>query len=175
MVHQQYRIERLERHHDRAAFSCGEDSHDTYLHKRARQDAERYVAAVFVLNDPAPHRVTGYYTLSSASVALADLPEEVRRTLPRYPHVPAVLLGRLAVDRAFHGQHLGEVLLFDALRRAFIVGTREIAAMAVVVDALHDRACAFSERYGFQRFPTNENRLFLPMPTIAPLLAEDET
>ncbi|MFN8593502.1 MAG: GNAT family N-acetyltransferase [Thermomicrobiales bacterium] len=174
MTQQQYRIERLGRHHDRAAFTCGEDSLDTYLRQRARQDADRNVAAVFVLGDPTTDRVAGYYTLSSASVTLDDLPEAMRRALPRYPLVPVVLLGRLAIDRAFHGQGLDEVLLYDALQRAFTVGTREIAAMAVIVDALHDRARGFYEQYGFQRFPSNEYRLFLPMTTIAQLLAEGD-
>jgi ribosomal protein S18 acetylase RimI-like enzyme len=171
---QRYRIERLGRHHDRVAFSCGEDSLDTYLRQRARQDATRNVATAFVLHDAQEHRVAGYYTLSAASVQLENLPTEMHRELPRYPHVPVVLLGRLAIDRGYQGQGLGEILLFNALRRAFDVGTQEIAAMAVIVEALHDSARAFYERYGFRRFADNEHRLFLPMRTIAQLLAEDD-
>lgn len=169
-----YRVERLTRHHDRAAFSCGEDSLDSYLRERARRDADRHVATVFILHDPQANLVAGYYTLSASSVLLADLPLEMQRTLPRYPQAPVVLLGRLAIDRDYQGQNLGEALLFDALRRAFDVGTEQIAAMAVVVDALHDRARAFYEPYGFQRFPDDEYRLLMPMQTIAQLLAEDE-
>jgi GNAT superfamily N-acetyltransferase len=171
---QRYRIERLGRHHDRAAFSCGEDSLDSYLRERARQDASRNVATVFVLHDAQEHRVAGYYTLSAASVQLDTLPMEMQGQLPRYPNVPVVLLGRLAIDQGYQGRDLGEALLFNALRRAFDVGTQQIAAMAVVVDALHDRARAFYERYGFQRFPDNEYQLFLPMRTIAQLLAEGD-
>ena len=174
MADQRYRIERLERHHDRAAFSCGEESLDTYLRQRARQDATRNVATVFVLYDSQEGRVAGYYTLSAASVQLDNLPPDAQRELPRYPHVPVVLLGRLAIDQGYQGQNLGEVLLFNALRRGFDVGTQEIAAMAVIVDALHDRARAFYERYGFQRLVDNEYQLFLPMRTIAQLLAEDD-
>jgi hypothetical protein len=65
-------------------------------------------------------------------------------------------------------------LLFDALRRAFTAGTQEIAAMALIVAALHDRARAFYERYSFQRFPDNGPRLFLPMQTIGQLLEEGD-
>jgi GNAT superfamily N-acetyltransferase len=171
----QFRVERLGRDDDRAAFSCGEDSLDTYLHQRARRDADRYVAAVFVLSAPETNRVIGYYTLSSSSVDVADMPAETQRVLPKYPQAPVVLLGRLTIDRAYQGQHLGEALLYDALRRAFTVGTQEIAAMAVIVDALHDRARTFYEQYGFQRLPNTEYRLFLPMQTIAQLLAADDT
>jgi GNAT superfamily N-acetyltransferase len=170
---ERYRIDRLGRHHDRAAFSCGEDALDTYLRRQARQDADRHLAAVFILFDPQSNRVAGYYTLSASSVQLADLPAEMQRRLPRYPHVPVVLLGRLAVNQHYQGQALGQALLFDALRRAFDFGTREIAAMAVIVDALHDRARTFYERYGFRRF-SDENRLFLPMQTIERLLDEGD-
>jgi ribosomal protein S18 acetylase RimI-like enzyme len=170
---QRYRVERLGRHHDRAAFSCGEDSLDAYLRQRARQDADRHAATVFVLVDGQERRIVGYYTLNASAVQLQDLPPETQRTLPRYPLAPVILLGRLAIDRDYQDRHLGEALLFDALRRAFDVGTREIAAMAVIVDALHDRARTFYERYGFQRFPDNEYQLFLPMRTIAQLIAVD--
>lgn len=171
---QRYRIERLERHHDRAAFSCGEESLDSYLRQRARQDSTRNVATVFVLFDSQEHRVAGYYTLSAASVQLENLPPDAQRNLPRYSHVPVILLGRLAIDRDYHGRGLGEALLFNALRRAFVVGTQQIAAMAVVVDALHDRARQFYEQYGFQRFPDNAYQLFLPMRTITELLADND-
>jgi GNAT superfamily N-acetyltransferase len=170
-----YRVERLGRHHHRAAFSCGEETLDAYLRQRARQDDDRNVAKAFVLYDSQDDRVAGYYTLSSAAVQLEDLPPETQRQLPRYPHVPVILLGRLAIDRDYQDQHLGEVLFFDALRRAFTAGTQEIGAMAVIVDALHDRARTFYERYGFQRFPDNEYQLFLPMRTIAHLIADDDT
>lgn len=175
MASQRYRVERLARHHNRAGFSCGEVSLDAYFQQRARQDADRHVATVFVLVDNYEEgRVAGYYTLSASSVHLADLPPETQRTLPRYPLAPVVLLGRLAIDQDYQGQDLGEVLLFNALRRAFGVGTREIAAIGVIVDALHDRARAFYERYGFRRFPDNDGRLFLLMPTIGQLLEEGD-
>jgi GNAT superfamily N-acetyltransferase len=169
-----YRVERLGRHHDRAAFSCGEKTLDTYLQQRARQDDDRNVAKAFVLYDTQDDQVTGYYTLSAAAVRLEDLPADAQRNLPRYPHAPVILLGRLTIDRIYQGQHFGEALLFNALRRAFHVGTREIGAVAVIVDALDDRACAFYEQYGFQRFPDNELSLFLPMQTIEQLLEVDD-
>lgn len=174
MASQRYRVERLARHHNRAGFSCGEVSLDTYLRQRARQDADRHVATVFVLVDDHEGRVAGDYTLSAASVRLEDLPAETRRALPRYPLVPVILLGRLAIDQDYQGRDLGAVLLFNALRRAFDVGTREIAAIGVIVEALHDRARSFYERYGFLRFPDDDYRLFLLMPTIGQLLEDGD-
>jgi GNAT superfamily N-acetyltransferase len=172
---QRYRVERLGAHHDRTAFACGEEALDAYLRQRARQDDERNVAKVFVLVDSHDNRLAGYYTLSASAVQLDALPPDARRKLPRYPLVPVVLLGRLAADRQYHGQGLGEALLFDALRRAFDVGTQQIAATAVIVDALHERARPFYGRHGFHRFGDDEFRLFLMMETISRLLDTDDS
>jgi len=70
---------------------------DEYLKERAGQDMRRRVAAVFVLvPEDEPERIAGFYTLSSASIVLGELPEGIVKKLPRYPMVPAVLIGRLA-------------------------------------------------------------------------------
>ena len=162
-----YPVERLQGHHNRTVFSCGEVSLDDYLRQRAKQDDDRNVAKVFVLYDPELNRIAGYYTLSASAIALENVPSETQRKLPRYPLVPVILLGRLAFDLDYRNQGLGEALLFDALRRALDVGTQQIAATAVIVDALHDRARAFYEQYGFLRLANDEYRLLLPMATIA--------
>ncbi len=111
--------------------------------------------------------MAGYYTLSSHSIDLGELPAHVARKLPRYPLVPATLLGRLAVDRRYKGQELGERLLVDALRRA-LTQSAQIAA-AVTVDAIDDPAARFYGHFGFIPFPDRPDRLFLLMKTIAAL------
>lgn len=156
------RIEPLTRRHDRATFSCGEASLDRYLQKQASQDLARGVAAVFVIIDARQERVAGYYTLSSAQIALDTIPEEMRRRLPRYPDVPAVLLGRLAVDEAYRGRRLGQRMLVDAFQR--VQATRQnVTTWAIIVDALNDRARLFYEYFGFVRLQDDPYRLFLPM------------
>jgi GNAT superfamily N-acetyltransferase len=162
-------IEPLGSEHDRAAFSCGVAALDRYLQQQAGQDARRHVAAPFILRAAGSPRIIGYYTLSSFTVQATDLPPDLAKQLPRYPELPAILLGRLAVDRRFAGQGHGKVLLIDALRRS-LEYSRQVAAMAVVVDAKDDDARTFYERYGFQCFPNYEYRLFLPMKTIEQLM-----
>lgn len=168
MAPEGFRIEPLGPRHDRAAFSCGVEPLDRYFHQQAGQDVSRKLAAVYVLHDTATARVAGYYTLSAISIEPASLPEEVARRLGRYPVFPAILLGRLAVDRRYRGRRLGQLLLLDALHRSLRLST-EIGAMAVVVDAKDDAARAFSEHHQFQRFQDDASRLFLPMRTIAQL------
>jgi GNAT superfamily N-acetyltransferase len=162
------RVEPLSDRHDRAGFASGVEPLDRYLREQAGQDARRRIASCFVLvagNDPAP---IGFYTLAATSVALAELPEALAKRLPRYPVVPATLMGRLAVDAARHGQGHGELLLFDAFARAL---RNEIASYAFVVDAKDDKAAQFYARYRFIPVVAGGRRLFVPMAEIAKLFS----
>jgi ribosomal protein S18 acetylase RimI-like enzyme len=148
--------------HDRAAFDSGSEPLNRYLREQVSQDVRRRVAACFVaLADG--QRIAGYYTLASASLLLADLPASIGKKLPRYPTVPAVRMGRLAVDQAFKGRGLGGALLADALDRA---ARSEIAAYALIVDAKDESAAAFYQHHGFIALPDSSHTLFLPLATV---------
>jgi predicted GNAT family N-acyltransferase len=110
--------------------------------------------------------VAGYYTLSATSVALVDLPPAIAKRLPRYPALPATLLGRLAVHQQRRGQGFGELLLFDAFSRTL---RSEIASHVLVVDAKDEVAQTFYERYRFLKLVSAGRRLFLPLAEIAML------
>ncbi len=165
------RIEPLAGHHVREAFTCGVPELDDYLRQRAGQDLRSNVAACYVLAESADERtVRGYYTLSSYAIDVGDLPVAMSRRLPRYPRVPAALLGRLAVDRAFQKRGFGELLLVDAMRRTLEIAAR-IGLHALVVDAKDVGAAAFYLGYGFIPFPSEGLRLFMPVRTIEKALA----
>ena len=167
-----FKVEPLGKKHDRAAFSCGEDSLDQYLKNQAGQAVGKNLAAVFALT-PDGARVAGYYTLSPYAGKLDEIPEELSRKLTRMQEVPATLLGRLARSVEFRGQGIGEILLVDALRKAFRNSTR-VASWAVIVDAKDGKSAEFYKRYGFIPFPTRPNRLFLPMTSIQKMFKEEE-
>jgi ribosomal protein S18 acetylase RimI-like enzyme len=163
----QYRIEPLGDHHNRAAFSCGVEALDRYLQKQAGQDASKHVAAVFVITLDGEN-IAGFYTLSAHVISLTDLPENVAKKLPRYPNVPATLLGRLAVSKSFRGRNIGQLLLLDAFKRV-LANTREVASAVVAVDAKNESAREFYLRHDFIPLPSNSNRLFYPVKTIEKL------
>jgi ribosomal protein S18 acetylase RimI-like enzyme len=155
--------EPLSNQHDRTHFHCGVLVLNDYLKKYAEQDVKRKASAVFVLViRSAPHRIIGFYTLCATSVALSDLPEEMIRKLPRYPEIPAILVGRLARDVNHPG--VGELLLADAIARCVRV-TSEVAASLIVVDSKGDVATRFYEKHGFLSLPKLESRMFLPIQT----------
>ena len=163
-----YRIEPLADRHDRSGFACGVEPLDRYLRTQAGQDARRRTASCFVAVEEGGRTVAGYYTLAATSLMLTDLPPGLVKRLPRYPAVPATLMGRLAVDQRHHGRRLGELLLFDAFARTL---RSDIATYAFVVDAKDDAAQAFYARYRFLTLAPGGRRLFLPVAEIAKLFA----
>jgi ribosomal protein S18 acetylase RimI-like enzyme len=165
----QYRIERLADKHDRAAFSCGVEALDRYLQRQAGQDVSRHVAAAFVVT-PDGKTIAGFYTLSAHVLNLGELPESLAKRLPRYPTVPATLLGRLAVSIDFRGQGIGELLLLDAFKRV-LANTQEVGATALVVDAKDQRAREFYLRHDFIPLPSQPNRLFYTVKTMEKLFS----
>ena len=156
----------LDSSHDRSGFSSGVSALDAYFRQQATQDARRNVARCFVAQDEA-EPIAGYYTLASASVPLLALPENLAKKLPRYPSIPAVRMGRLAVDRNFQGQRLGAGLLADALMRTL---RAEIAAYALLVDAKDETAAAFYRHHGFAALPQSPLKLMLPLAVAAKML-----
>ena len=101
---------------------------------------------------------------------IGSWPEHVAKTLPRYPVVPATLLGRLAIERQLQGRGAGAHLLMDALHRSW-QASRQVASVAVVVDAKDRRAVELYTRYEFIPFDDVPTKLFLPMRVIEQVCA----
>jgi predicted N-acetyltransferase YhbS len=118
---------------------------DEWLKRRARRNEAEGASRTFVAC--AGRRVVGYYSLAAGSILHAEATGKVRRNMP--DPVPALLLGRLAVDRSWHGKGLGGDLLQDAVLRA--VGAAEtVGVRALLVHAMSEQAKAFYERHGFR-------------------------
>lgn len=159
-MRQQFRIEPLSAAHDRSGFVCGADALDRYFREQASQDVKRRIASCFVAVSVDTKEAAGFYTLAAASVALSNLAPELIKKLPRYPVVPAALLGRLAIAQRYQGKGLGGVLLSDAILR---VARVELGVFALLVDAKDDAAQRFYEHYGFTVLSGAERRLCLPI------------
>jgi GNAT superfamily N-acetyltransferase len=159
-VTEQFRIEPLSSGHDRSRFSSGSAPLDRYLREQASQDIKRRIATCFVAVSVHTKEVAGFYTLTATSVALSALAPEIVRKLPRYPVVPAVLLGRLAVAQNYQGKGLGGVLLGNAILR---IARAELGVFAMLVDAKDETAQRFYEHYGFTLLPGVDRRLCLPI------------
>ncbi len=163
-----FRLDVLGTAHDRREFGCGVEPLDRYFREHVTQDVRRRLTNCFVAIETDTDRVAAVYTLAASSLSFADLPPEETKRLPRYPVLPAVLIGRLAVDRRFHGRGLGSALLADAAGR---VMQADPAVFTILVDAKNDDAAAFYRHHGFKPLPSNPRRLWLPVATAAKALS----
>lgn len=162
-----FAIEPLSNSHDRSDFSCGNVRIDAYFLKAVSQDVKRDYAACFVARELTTDRIAGFYTLSSSNVPLTEVPKPLAKKLPRYPAVPAVLIGWLARHNDFAGIGLGEALLVDAIRT---VANAPIGAHAVFADAIDDKAAAFYTAFGFTPLLERPRTLYLPLSVALSLI-----
>ncbi len=153
--------EALHRDHPRESFVSGVAALDRYLRELALQDAKRRIAGCYVAVT-GEGEIAGFYTLAATHLPMDALPRETTKKLPRYPVVPAMLMGRLAVATKRQKQGLGRALVADAVIRTSRLG---IGAFALVVDAKDEGAVAFYEANDFVRIPNGARRLFLPIAT----------
>lgn len=138
--------------------ASGEESLDRYLSDRALTNHLADLGRCYVCIDTDTEKVLGYYTLSAVAVEHADLPGKVRRNASN--PVPAVLLGRLAIDTKAQGSGLGRFLVRDAILSTLAAADR-IGVRILLVHALHEQAAAFYEKLGFKRSPTDPLHLYL--------------
>jgi len=162
-----WRIELLNKQHDRSDFDCGAEGLNRFLLQHAGQNARKDISRTYVVVSGQSLVVVAYYTLSSGSLAFETMPEGPASRLPRYP-IPTAHIGRLAVDKRYQDRRLGAIILADALKRVAALADR-IGIHAVTVHALNDRARSFYLTFGFLPLRDDPYHLFLPMATIRKL------
>jgi GNAT superfamily N-acetyltransferase len=143
--------------HDVSDFFSGEDVLDEWLRKRALSNQKIGASKTYVTCAGNTQRVAGYYALSMGQILNHDVPGSMRRNMP--VAIPAVTLGRLAVDKTWQGHRLGQGLLQDAIGRA-VKASKDVSARLLIVHAISKQAEGFYEHHGF-------TRLALETPTFA--------
>jgi len=159
----------LQKQHNRSDFDSKTPLLDEYIRKQASQDVRKDLSACYVLTDNVD-RVIAYYTLSGNTIPQEGIPNDLLKKLklpPSYIDLPAVLLGRLAVDQKHKGKRYGELLLMDALQRCLILSS-QLGTLAVIVDPIDGESKSFYQKYGFLSLKDSE-KMFIPMITIKEL------
>ena len=159
-------FEKISRKVDRDSFDCGVAGLNEYVKRYALQNLKKNVGVtIAAVAEGNRKRILGYYSVSMAQVEFELLPADLVKGLPRYP-VPAMRLGKLAVDRSAQGLGVGAALLRDALLRAVEL-SRKVGTCVVLVDASDENAKKFYEQYGFIPLTDIPLMLVLPVETIA--------
>ncbi len=143
---------------DLAEFDSGEPSLDEWL--RGRALTNQATGASRCLVTCRDGCVVGYYALATGSVLRIEASRRVGHGMTE--PIPVVLLGRLAVDRKEHGNHVDGNLIRDEIVRTVEAG-EIIGVRALLVHALHDRARDFYLHHDFEPSPTDPMHLMLLM------------
>lgn len=159
--------EPLREDHDLASFDCGKPELDSWLREYALHAIAMRTARVFVWTDDL--RVVAYYTLNGHQVNRDDVPPRIGRGGPAV--LPAVLVGKLALDQSLRGHGLGGDLVVDAFER-ILTATSIVAARVVVVDAIDEEAVSFWEHFGFIRTAPDSPRLIQKLSSIEKALSD---
>jgi len=152
-----------------ADFDSGEPSLNEWLKKRAFKNHMSGASRCFVLCAGA--NVIGYYSLSAGAISHETAPKSMRRNMPS--PLPVLLLGRLAVDKRYHNQGIGQALMRDAMLRAVNVAG-DAGVFALLVHALSDQAKQFYLSRGFVESPLQSMTLIMTIETIRSILAEPD-
>ncbi len=146
--------------HDAASFNCGEPALDDWLRERAWNNMQAAASRTYVLCPSGSRQIIGYFALSMGQILAQDVTGAMRRNMPRA--IPAVVLGRLAIDLAWQGKGLGRAMLADILRRA-LRASADVSARLVIVHAISASAEAFYLHHGFTRLPVEAPSLALDL------------
>jgi len=169
VIPEPFRIELLSEHHDRSTFSCGVAELDEYLRRFAGQDQRRDLTRCFVLVKQSElRRILGYYTLSNAAVVRSGNSDDPL-TSP-YPEIPALLIGRLAVDQSLQGLGWGRRLLLHILQHAQRLSDESGFAL-MLVDPFDERAARFYAHFGFHPLGDG-HRMYMRMKDVRATFAD---
>jgi predicted N-acetyltransferase YhbS len=144
--------------HQTAEFECGADSLNEWLNRRALKNKYHGGSRTYVACEG--NRVVGYYALAAGSIARKGAPGRLKRNMP--DPIPALILGRLAIDLQWQRQGIGPGLLRDAIARSINV-SKQIGARVLIVHALNGKAEEFYHKYGFVKSRLALGTLLLPL------------
>ena len=155
--------ESLNEEHNCEGFDCGVSTIDAWLQNQAHRNEAGGASRTYVV--AVDGAVVAFYSLSAFSLQRSVVTGRVSRNMP--DPIPAILIGRLAVDRSFSGQQIGTGLLRDALLRCRAISL-DLGARVVAVEAIGAAAAAFYEERGFEPSRTDPLLLTVLIKDISP-------
>lgn len=164
------KVEKLQKNSKVSSFNCGRASLDEWLKEYSWQNQASDSSKTYIVKNE-QDLVVGYYTLAAGSISIEEVVIRIAKGQPKNRSIPIIKLARLAVDQDTQGMGLGKALLKDALLRC-INAADEIAARAVIVDALDDKVRCFYERFDFVSGPDAPNTLMILMKDLRKTFSE---
>ena len=169
----EWEVRPLDSHHDRAAFSCGDDRISDFLKKHASQSMKRKTAVIWILSKKGENKTLGFYSLSNTLIDVGTLPAEIIKKI-KFDKAGATLLGQFGNDESVQNCGYGRLLHMHALRKAWMA-SKDVASVGVILDARTDAAKKFWNKCEYIALPETSDgsqKFFLPMTYIEDLFKE---
>jgi GNAT superfamily N-acetyltransferase len=144
-----------------AGFDCGKPALNEWLARRALANQVTGTSRTWAVLGGEPVRVVAFYASCTAAVVRSQAPRSLARDQPE--QIPAVLLGRLAVDLEHKGRGLGAALLKHFSLKAAQVA-ESVGVRLLLVHAKDDEAKSFYARFGFVQSPVDPLVLMMLVP-----------
>ena len=148
--------------HRLKGFDCGEPALNDWLARRALANQVSGSSRTWVVAAEPARTVVAYYASSTASVMRTTAPRHIARNQP--PDLPAILLGRMAVERRHQGKGLGAAMLKHFMTKAIEV-SEIVGARLVLVHAKDEQARVFYRHHGFVESPIDPLILMMLLPS----------
>ena len=146
-------------------FDCEDEDLNDFLFNEATPYQKELLATTFVMEND--EQTLGYYSLLNDSLQLREdmfasksqFRKFLRELMP-YPKrhlktIPALKIGRLAIDNSFKGKGLGSVIMANIISKC-IKMNKEQACRLITVDA-YKQAIPFYQKMGF-KFLTEDDK-----------------
>ena len=146
-------------------FDCEDEDLNDFLFNEATPYQKELLATTFVMEND--KQTLGYYSLLNDSLQLREdmfasksqFRKFLRELMP-YPKrhlktIPALTIGRLAIDKSFKGKGLGSVIMANIISKC-IKMNKEQACRLITVDA-YKQAIPFYQKMGF-KFLTEDDK-----------------
>ncbi len=157
-------IQLLTSTHELEGFSCGDESLDEWLNNRALKNQKLSATRTFAVTVKDEQAVIGYYGLSMSKILRADAPKGTQRNMPE--HIPVILLGRLAIDKAWQGKGLGRYLTRHMIKTS-LAASQTVAARMIVTKPIDENAFQFYQSVGFEALKGQELLLAIDLKKVA--------
>ena len=162
--------EPLGAHHDSSLFDSGRFELDDWLRNRAQLNEASGASRTYVACTD-DDTIVGFYSLSAFALHRSTVAGRIRRNMPE--PIPAILIGRLAVDRQYQRVGLGSALVLDAMRRV-VATARAVGVRVLVAQAIDETVKRFYAPRGFDATATDPMLLMVLVDTLRVSLAEPD-
>src|SRR3989344_9507362 len=164
---EEIRIEKRSKEHDIKGFQSYEGELVKFLQEDALDNQDKKISVTYLLFLKETNELIGYFTLLNDKINLeGDLKEYFNDKGVFYHSLPALKIGRLAVDDRFLRRGIGTLMIDYIIRRAKLISVKIAGCRFITVDAKRNQetgkdSLTFYQKNRFQVFREGKDATFM--------------